>query len=118
MGNASQSLHPIAGQGFNIGLRDVETLSALIGQAAASGKDIGDFSLLNCYQKNRQADQRNVVAMTDGLVRAFSNQHLPLVVGRNLGLSIMNVSSLMKSLLANQAMGFNARIEGIEHAIL
>ena len=116
-GNASQSLHPIAGQGFNIGLRDVETLVGLIKQAQQQGKDIGEFAVLNAYQKSRKEDQAKVVCLTDGLVRLFSNHHLPLVIGRNLGLSLMNILPAAKSQLANQAMGMNGQLEGSEHAI-
>lgn len=118
MGNASQSLHPIAGQGLNIGIRDVETLMSLLMQAEESEQDIGEYALLNQYQIIRQQDQQKVVQMTDGLVRVFSNQYLPLVIGRNLGLSVMNLSAPLKASLAKQAMGHNAPLKGSDNAIL
>lgn len=111
IGNASHSIHPIAGQGFNLGLRDVEVLRQLILEAQQQDADIGDYSLLHRYQNLRQKDQDTVIAMTDGLVRLFSNQHWPLVAGRNLGLVAMQACSSAKSLLARQAMGH--RVENI-----
>jgi len=105
IGNASHSIHPIAGQGFNLGLRDVEVLAQLLQQAFNQGRDIGDYTLLHHYQKLRQQDQDTVIGITDGLVRLFSNQYGPLVVGRNLGLVAMQTCRSFKSLLARQAMG-------------
>ncbi|WP_416307740.1 2-octaprenyl-6-methoxyphenyl hydroxylase [Neptunicella sp. SCSIO 80796] len=108
MGNAAHSLHPIAGQGFNLGLRDVEALAQLLANSVRPQQDIGDYRVLHQYQQMRQADQSRVIGLTDGLVRLFSNQYLPLVVGRNLGLSIVNSLSGLKNSLAKQAMGLNA----------
>ncbi|GGO64057.1 2-octaprenyl-6-methoxyphenyl hydroxylase [Bowmanella pacifica] len=105
LGNAAHTLHPIAGQGFNLGLRDVQQLAAQLNQL--KGEDPGGFKLLQHYQQQRQPDQLKVIGLTDGLVRLFSNQHAPLVVGRNMGLSLLQGCQGVKNLLAWQAMGYN-----------
>jgi 2-octaprenyl-6-methoxyphenol hydroxylase len=111
IGNAAQSLHPIAGQGLNLGLRDVEALSHCIQNALAKGADIGEYALLRTYQKLRADDQRNTIGLTDGLVKVFSNNYGSLVAGRNLGLVAMNMLSPLKARLARQAMGLLAPSE-------
>ena len=105
IGNAAQSLHPIAGQGLNLGLRDVEALSHCIQHALAQGADLGEHALLRTYQSLRAEDQRNTIALTDGLVKVFSNNYGAMVAGRNLGLVAMNLLSPLKARLAKQAMG-------------
>ncbi|WP_438864266.1 2-octaprenyl-6-methoxyphenyl hydroxylase [Neptunicella sp.] len=107
VGNASQQLHPIAGQGFNLGLRDVEVLANLLGNAAQD-QDIGSYGLLRDYQQSRIPDQQRVIGLTDGLVRLFSNHYFPMVMGRNIGLTAMNLLPAIKSQLATQAMGYGA----------
>ncbi|WP_159714403.1 2-octaprenyl-6-methoxyphenyl hydroxylase [Blochmannia endosymbiont of Camponotus nipponensis] len=101
VGNAAQSLHPVAGQGFNLGLRDIVVLSKVIVQALYQNLDIGDYSVLNKYQKHRYLDQCRIIKITDGLVRLFSNHHLPLVVTRKMGLFFLSYSTLLKHLLVN-----------------
>ncbi|OZI14270.1 2-octaprenyl-6-methoxyphenyl hydroxylase [Sodalis-like symbiont of Philaenus spumarius] len=109
VGNAAQTLHPIAGQGFHLGLRDVMTLAETLAQAAAQGEDIGDYTVLSCYQRCRQPDQAGTVGITDGLIHLFANRHLPLVVGRNLGLLAMaHIPSLLDA-LARKTLGWVAR---------
>jgi 2-octaprenyl-6-methoxyphenol hydroxylase len=105
IGNAAQSLHPIAGQGLNLGLRDVEALCHCIQGAIAQGADIGEHRTLRTYEKLRADDQRNTISLTDGLVRVFSNNYGSLIAGRNLGLVAMNLLSPLKAKLAQQAMG-------------
>ncbi|UVK77591.1 MAG: 2-octaprenyl-6-methoxyphenol hydroxylase [Sodalis sp. Fse] len=109
VGNAAQSLHPIAGQGFNLSLRDVMTLAETIAQAIAQGEDIGDYAVLRRYQQRRQSDQNGTVDITDGLIHIFSNSHLPLVIGRNLGLLAIAHIPLLRDALAWQTLGWVAR---------
>ncbi|MFT6269238.1 MAG: 2-octaprenyl-6-methoxyphenol hydroxylase [Alphaproteobacteria bacterium] len=101
IGNASQSLHPIAGQGFNLGIRDVEGLLSALKDAA----DPGSFEVVNQYKKARQSDKQATIAATDALVSIFSNQYFPLVAGRNLALLGMNKSGILKQQFAKFAMG-------------
>src|ERR1700744_4602928 len=73
IGNAAQGLHPVAGMGFNLGLRDVASLAELIAENARSDADAGNATLLSEYDAWRSADRGGVIAFTDGLVRTFSN---------------------------------------------
>ena len=101
VGNAAQTLHPIAGQGFNLGIRDV---SALV-EAIKNEQDPGEFASLNAYKTVQKQDKSKTINATNMLVHMFSNQYLPLVVGRNIGLLGMNASALLKQQFANFAMG-------------
>jgi 2-octaprenyl-6-methoxyphenol hydroxylase len=105
-GNALHTLHPIAGQGLNLGLRDIDELVRQV--VSEESHDIGNFGLLHRYQQARIKDQKRVIDFTDGLVRCFSNQLIPLVMGRNIGLCVMQFSPLLKQPLARQAMGHSA----------
>ncbi|WP_340614590.1 2-octaprenyl-6-methoxyphenyl hydroxylase [Xenorhabdus thailandensis] len=109
VGNASQTLHPIAGQGFNLGMRDVMALAQVISIAATSGQDIGSYQVLAQYQQQRQADREKTIGLTDGLVRLFANDYLPLKIGRNLGLKTMERLSPMRDLFARQTLGWVAQ---------
>ncbi|MBU2893146.1 2-octaprenyl-6-methoxyphenyl hydroxylase [Colwellia sp. D2M02] len=106
VGNASHTIHPIAGQGFNLGLRDVKVMSELIAQALASQKDIGSFALLQQYQQSRANDQQQVINLTDSLVTLFSNTLTPCVIGRNIGLQALNVIAPFKNALVKKTMGY------------
>ncbi|WP_192457784.1 2-octaprenyl-6-methoxyphenyl hydroxylase [Musicola keenii] len=109
VGNAAQTLHPIAGQGFNLGLRDIMTLAETIVQAADRGEDPGSAAVLQRYQQRRQPDQHATVSITDGLVRLFANRCLPLAVARNLGLMTMNNLPPLRDALARRTLGWVAR---------
>lgn len=108
VGNAAQTLHPIAGQGFNLGIRDVMQLAETVVSAHKSNCDIGEYSLLNQYQQIRAADREKTITMTDGLVRVFANRCLPLIVGRNLGLMAMEMLPPVRDILARQTLGWVA----------
>ncbi|MGM0936850.1 MAG: 2-octaprenyl-6-methoxyphenyl hydroxylase [Pseudomonadota bacterium] len=108
VGNAAQTLHPIAGQGFNLGIRDVMQLAELVVKAYQKNQDIGAYALLNTYQQARSIDREKTVTMTDGLVRVFANRCLPLVVGRNLGLMAMEMLPSVRDALARQTLGWVA----------
>ena len=105
VGNAAHTLHPIAGQGFNLGLRDVAWLAQLIVDAQRQGQDWASWALLQQFAQLRQPDHDRTVAMTDGLTRLFTPQWLPLVKARGAALVLMDALSPLKSSLARQAMG-------------
>ena len=105
VGNAAHLLHPIAGQGFNLGLRDVAALVAALRQALADGRDIGSHGVLSGYGQARQPDQAAIVGLTTALALLFSNDHPALAAGRNLGLTAMAACPSFKSQLAWRAMG-------------
>ncbi len=106
VGNSSHTIHPIAGQGFNLGLRDVEVMTNLVANALANKQDIGGVALLHAYQVDRVKDQGEVIQLTDSLVTLFANDLPPLVVGRNIGLQALNFISPFKNALVKKTMGY------------
>ena len=103
--NAAHQLHPVAGQGFNLGLRDLMALRDQLAQAWLQGDDPGDYRVLRAYWQQRRGDQARSVLFTSSLASLFASEAWPLVLGRNLGLALMNRCSLLKRQLARQAMG-------------
>ncbi|MDD1650682.1 MAG: 2-octaprenyl-6-methoxyphenyl hydroxylase [Methylococcaceae bacterium] len=110
IGNAMHQLHPVAGQGFNLGLRDAAMLSERILAQAGFDEDIGDGAFLSRYAEARRRDLGRVIRFTDTLVRVFSNDFPPLVVARNLALVTLDRLPFAKQLLAHQAMGYGNRL--------
>lgn len=106
IGNASHTIHPIAGQGFNLGLRDVSDMTDVIRHALAQQQDIGDFQHLMAYAHARKQDQKQVITLTDSLVTLFSNELPPLVAGRNIGLKVLNYLPSLKNALVKKTMGY------------
>ncbi|MFZ3042200.1 MAG: FAD-dependent monooxygenase [Thiobacillus sp.] len=106
IGNAAQTLHPVAGQGFNIGLRDAWELASLCGDTPAG--EIGSAAMLAAYARGRRADVLGGVGFTDFLVRVFSNDIAPLRHARGLGLLALEVLPPLKRFVARR-MIFGAR---------
>jgi len=106
VGNASHTLHPIAGQGFNLGLRDVEQLTKTIANAIKTKQSFSSLAALTQYAKQRKTDHQQVIALTDSLVTLFSNQLPPLVAGRNIGLKVLNYLTPLKKAFADKTMGY------------
>lgn len=106
VGNAAQTLHPVAGQGFNLGIRDALVLAKIIYQSLLDNKDIGEYSILELYQKHRRPDQHRTIIATDGLIRIFSNHYLPLVIARNLGLLCVSHSFILKRFLIDTILSY------------
>ncbi len=104
VGNAAHTLHPIAGQGFNLGLRDVMGLAALLNGVAAD-TDVGQASLLRQYEKQRLADQQLLVNFTDGLAWLFTSKLPGVGLARNLGLLAFDALPSLKRPLVRRAMG-------------
>ncbi len=117
IGNAAHSLHPIAGQGFNLGLRDVATLAEVIQDAQRANSDIGQLESLNRYAHWRRRDHLRVVAFTDGLVRLFSTDFLPFTVARNVGLLAADLLPPFKRLISRQAMGLTGKLPRIARGL-
>lgn len=114
IGNAVHQLHPVAGQGFNLGLRDVLQLAEMLLKAAQSGSDIGAQPILEAYAQQRQKDHDTVINFTDTVVKLFSNEWLTLAALRNTGLALLDVVPGAKKQLARYAMGLNARMPHID----
>ena len=106
IGNAAQTLHPIAGQGFNLGIRDVMTLADILGYAYLQQQEISDDALLQQYENKRKADQKQMIQLTDGLLTIFANNLLPLQIGRNLGLMALAQSSMLRQYFAKPTLGW------------
>jgi len=106
IGNAAQTLHPVAGQGFNIGLRDAWELASLCGDTPADG--IGAAAMLAAYARGRRLDVLGGVGFTDFLVRVFSNDSAPLRHARGLGLLALEALPPLKAFVARRMM-FGAR---------
>lgn len=105
IGDAAHAIHPIAGQGLNLGLRDVAALAEVLVDAARVGLDIGDLSVLERYQRWRRFDTMTLTMVTDGLNRLFSNDIAPVRLVRDLGLAAVNRMPPLKRLLMRHAMG-------------
>ena len=106
IGNAAQTLHPVAGQGFNIGLRDAWELASLCGDTSAS--EIGSAAMLAAYARGRRSDVLGGLGFTDFLVRTFSNDIAPLRHARGLGLLALEALPPLKRFVARRMM-FGAR---------
>jgi 2-octaprenyl-6-methoxyphenol hydroxylase len=104
-GDAAHAIHPIAGQGFNLGIRDVAVLAELVVDQARLGLDIGAEDLLARYQSRRRFDSIALIAVTDGLNRLFSNANPALRVTRDLGLAAVNQVPPLKRTFMRHAMG-------------
>ncbi len=105
VGEAAHVIHPIAGQGLNLGIRDVAALAEIIIDARRLGLDIGDDALLRRYQQWRRLDALLLAAVTDGLNRLFSNSIAPLRLVRDLGLAAVDRLPPLKRFLMRDAMG-------------
>ncbi len=103
IGNAAQALHPIAGQGFNLGLRDAALLAEVVAGAAG---DVGSTELLHKFADWRAADRGGVVRFTDGLVRLFGSRTPGIGLLRDLGLLAFDLSPPAKRALARVSLGF------------
>lgn len=110
IGNAAHTLHPIAGQGFNLGIRDVAALAEVVADARRDGRDIGDLAVLDRYADWRRWDQRQTIAFTDALTRLFVNPLPPVRAARNLGLLAFDFCPPLKHLFARQTMGLDGRL--------
>jgi 2-octaprenyl-6-methoxyphenol hydroxylase len=106
IGNAAQALHPVAGQGFNLGLRDAAMLAEVLANTA---EDAGSPALLQKFSEWRAADRSGVIRFTDGLVKLFGDSRPGVGTLRNLGLLLFDLSPPAKSALARVSAGFGGR---------
>jgi 2-octaprenyl-6-methoxyphenol hydroxylase len=103
--DAAHGIHPIAGQGLNLGLRDVALLAELLVDAKRAGKDLGGDDVLNDYQGQRRIDNMAMAAATDTLNKLFSNSITPLRLARRLGLRAVQSFAPARKFFMRQAMG-------------
>ena len=111
IGNAAHTLHPVAGQGFNLGLRDVAVLAQMLADGCRDDNvaDPGDFNHLRDYQQARRDDQRRTALFTDGLARVFANPLLPVAIARNAALATLDITPPLKRRFGLAAMGLSGR---------
>lgn len=102
---AAHGIHPIAGQGLNMGLRDIATLADLAGGALERGEDPGTAKLLERYQRLRRADNMAMAGTTDALNKLFSNDLAPVRAARRAGLKLVSRTRFAKQFFMKQAMG-------------
>lgn len=105
VGDAAHAIHPIAGQGFNLGLRDVAALVEVVVEAKRLGQDIGFDTVLARYQQWRRFDALVLGVVTDGLNRLFANDAGPVRLARDLGLAAVNRLGPLRRLLMKHAAG-------------
>ncbi len=105
VGDAAHVIHPIAGQGFNLGIRDIAALAETLIDGRRLGLDLADPALLARYERWRRLDNITLAAVTDGLNRLFSNSIAPVKLARDLGLALVNRLPPLKRVLMRHAMG-------------
>ncbi|MHA1570929.1 MAG: UbiH/UbiF/VisC/COQ6 family ubiquinone biosynthesis hydroxylase [Alphaproteobacteria bacterium] len=105
VGDAAHAIHPIAGQGLNMGLRDVAALAEAVVDARRLGLDVGSETVLERYERWRRFDNTLLMIATDGLNRLFSNDVAPIRLGRDLGLAAVNALPPLRRLFMRHAMG-------------
>lgn len=107
IGNAAHTLHPIAGQGFNLGLRDVAVLTKILKSSLLNGENVGSEITLRQYEEQQTRDHAQYIRYTDGLVNLFATQFFPCTVARNLGIQLFNILPGIKKSFTRQAMGLS-----------
>jgi 2-octaprenylphenol hydroxylase len=105
VGDAAHVVHPLAGQGVNLGLLDAAALAEVLQEAAAAGLDIGAFRVLRRYERWRKGENLLMLGVLDGLNRLFGSPLTPVRLLRNLGLSLTDAALPVKHLFARRAMG-------------
>lgn len=109
LGNAAHFLHPVAGQGFNLALRDCACLVETLRFAIANGQRLGELSVLQSYLDAQMRDQQLTIGFSDKLVRVFSSNQLPLIALRHLGLLSLESLPFIKDQFVAQTMGTAGR---------
>lgn len=119
IGSAAVNLHPVAGQGFNLALRDVAALTELFTERPDDNTEVdpGSSNCLERYEIWRERDQQSVSALTHGLIRLFGYRALPLSVARGIGLMAFDLVPGAKTQLARQTMGLSGRLSRLARGL-
>lgn len=105
VGDSAHGIHPLAGQGFNIGIRDVEKLTNILTEQQKLGADLGNEHALTHYDTLRKFDSTSLIAITTGLNTLFASQLLPIKIARRLGMAAVNKAPALKKFFMHHAMG-------------
>ena len=105
MGNAAHSLHPVAGQGFNLALRDCARLTQVVVKAYQNKQALGELVLLQSYQQQQQFDQQKTITFSDQLPTLFTRDQWPLSLLRGVGLGVLDIAPLLKTQFIHHAAG-------------
>lgn len=108
MGNAAHTLHPVAGQGFNLCMRDAHVLAKMLANQVMRGEDIGDNRMLQDYEQARKKDQKRVIRFCDAVVLGFTHPNPAIKLARNVALIAFDKLPNIKPLVANYAMGLKS----------
>ncbi|WP_227431045.1 UbiH/UbiF/VisC/COQ6 family ubiquinone biosynthesis hydroxylase [Psychrobacter sp. I-STPA6b] len=108
MGNSAHTLHPVAGQGFNLCMRDADVLAKMLARQVMQGEDIGDSRMLARYEQARKKDQKRVIRFCDAVVHGFTNPNPAVKIARNLALIAFDKLPNVKPLVASYAMGLKS----------
>jgi 2-polyprenyl-6-methoxyphenol hydroxylase-like FAD-dependent oxidoreductase len=103
VGDAAHNVHPLAGQGVNLGFRDARELAAVLSDHGAQ-TDCGDYALLRCYERARKEDVLTLQLATDGLQKLFASKAVWLSRARNLGVDLLGRQPLLRNLLVKHAI--------------
>jgi 2-octaprenyl-6-methoxyphenol hydroxylase len=112
-GDAAHGIHPIAGQGLNLGLRDAAALADVISDAAALGQDIGALDVLKRYETWRRFDSLAMALTMDGLNRLFSNDIAPLRLARDIGMGIVDKIGPLRRAFMREAGGDSGKLPSL-----
>jgi len=105
IGDAAHVVHPLAGQGVNLGLLDAATLAEVVSDAVAAGQDFASLKTLRRYERWRKGDNLLMLGVMDGFKRLFGNTLPPVRLLRNVGLNLTDAAGPLKNLIARRAMG-------------
>jgi 2-polyprenylphenol 6-hydroxylase len=105
VGDAAHTVHPLAGQGVNLGVLDAWLLSRTLAEAASAGEDLGDPGVLNRYARRRKAENALMGVALDGIARLFTDPRAPVGAARRAGLGLVNRAPWLKGLFMRQALG-------------
>lgn len=114
IGNAAHTLHPVGGQGFNLGLRDVSALAQSLQLAQQQQQDLGSAKTLQYYKQLRQADQTQAIYLTNALVQLFSNEQSYFSLLRNLGLLSLDKIPLLKQTFGKHMAGLGRQASRLD----